>query len=690
VTTAIQPAPDAETISKAQGQVKQLTERILRLSAQDLPEAEYFRDFLQQVVQTLAAAAGFVWRTMHGSAQNLECKVGNPALHLTPEEERKRFDILRRAEEQNEPAILNLRGPATGLPSWDLLYVPIKIRQKAEAVLEVWIGPNRSAQALPRMGQYLSRLADMAAVYLSRKQNPTPSDPELWSRLDAFTRRIHSSLDLTEVSLRVANEGRLLIGCDRISVAVRRGSKAVIEAVSGTDTVEPRANVIQRLTLLCTAVLKWGEKLTYAGARDATLPNDVLAALDDYLEVSFGKLLIVYPLPDEREKEREREGEAKRPYRGLLVAENFTTTQPAETVDSRLEVLGRHIAPALYNSSSYRRLPLGWIWKPLAALQEGLRMRAKLIVGLVVFAVVALILILTLVPYPLRMEAKGQLLPQERRWIYAPVEGQIVRFEEGVVPGAQVAQDQSLVLMRDLQLEARILQLNAETLAAQNDIDVISKLFNSAANETDRLRLSADRRQKEAQRDRYSLELRTLRERTNAERAHPGQFWLKAPIAGTVLNWDFRETLTNRLVKPSEPLLRIGDKNRLWEVELRIPQKHMGHVIRALRQFAPRDLDVDLLLLSEPTKTYKGKLSLARVAGEAAPQKDQPTDPEPVVLASVRLDGPDIPPERRLPQELLVAGTDLNARIDCGPRAMGYSLFYGVWEFIYEHLVFPF
>jgi len=40
--------------------------------------------------------------------------------------------------------------------------------------------------------------------------------------------------------------------------------------------------------------------------------------------------------------------------------------------------------------------------------------------------------------------------------------------------------------------------------------------------------------------------------------------------------------------------------------------------------------------------------------------------------------------------ELLLSGGEVHTRIRCGNRPMGYSLFYGVWEFVYEKVVFPF
>ena len=54
---------------------------------------------------------------------------------------------------------------------------------------------------------------------------------------------------------------------------------------------------------------------------------------------------------------------------------------------------------------------------------------------------------------------------------------------------------------------------------------------------------------------------------------------------------------------------------------------------------------------------------------------------EPVVWASVRINGDDIPASEQIRGRRLVAGTEVHTKIRCGQRAMGYSLFYGLWEF---------
>src|SRR5262249_41294476 len=145
--------------------------------------------------------------------------------------------------------------------------------------------------------------------------------------------------------------------------------------------------------------------------------------------------------------------------------------------------------------------------------------------------------------------------------------------------------------------------------------------------------------------DHKSRELAEMLQRANADPAEPGRFYIKSPIDGIILTADFREIL-NRPVKPNEPLLRIGkvDPNnpRLadWEVELKIPQKHIGQVLRAFKTKDPaEELDVDLLLRTKPTAVYKGKLRRDKVALQAQNQRDAHDEPEPVVLAWVRVHG---------------------------------------------------
>jgi hypothetical protein len=158
----------------------------------------------------------------------------------------------------------------------------------------------------------------------------------------------------------------------------------------------------------------------------------------------------------------------------------------------------------------------------------------------------------------------------------------------------------------------------------------------------------------------------------------------------TVLNSNFEEEWHNRLAQPSDALLRLGAKEGPWEIVLRISQKYIGQVLEGFEYQHTDVLEVDFLLRSDPTHTYRGLLRRDRIAGEATPGRDDNNEPEPYVLAFLQVEGDDIPPDMRLPRNSLVSGTEVHAKIRCGKHRLGYALFYGVWEFICEKVLFFF
>lgn len=687
------------TSGDARDQVARLVDEVLQLSIADVDPPDFFREFLSRVLAALAAPCGVVWVRGADDSFREAAKLDPPGLLRDAGQVSclRRDGVLRSLISRARPVLWThqpedrpaepAEPAAAGLPAgWAALLTPVLLNGQVIAAVEVWLGPDRDARAAPGFIQFMARMADLAAVYHLRRQRPA-DDNALWERLDAFACRVHRALNPTEVAFQIVNEGLPLVGCDRLAVALRRGRRAVIEAVSGAELVDHRAGLVRKMSRLCDRVLDWGEQLVYRGVPDESLPPLVLRELDAYLEESHGKFLIVSPLKDERDPENTR------PARAVLLMESFALSVPPEQLEARLDTLSRHAATAIYNAADHRGIPLRYLWQPVAAVQRGLGGTTRAIVAAVILTLVAVISALVFVPYPLKLDARGQLLPVQRRWVYAPVDGQVVRFAEGLEPGSLIAENQALVLLYDVQLESKLVQLTQEVAAAQQDVEALSRQFNAATTEGERLRFSSDKKQREAARDRKFHELRLLRERTNSDASRPGYFWLRSPLAGTVLSWDFRETLTNKQVKPSEPLLRVGDKEKSWEVELKIPEKQMGQVVKAFAAAPPgAELDVDILVTSAPTRTFKGKLAANQVSGEAAPgREDTPGEPsESTVTASVRLDGPDIAPDDRVPPELLLSGTEVHAKVRCGDHALGYSLFYGVGEFFCERVLFFF
>ncbi|HMC66646.1 MAG TPA: hypothetical protein VKI65_17055, partial [Gemmataceae bacterium] len=435
-----------------QRQINRLFEEVARLSEQELDPSQYYGEFLPRVLAGIAAPAGVVWlRTAQGNLQ-LQAQVNLRQVGLETSEEGRlaHNELLRQAMQTGRPimalphssfAAPESGGQAAGNPTdYLILLAPILVEKLVVGLVEVWQDAHRNPDARQGFLSFVVQMAGLASVYARNHQlRQMTGQQQLWIQLEAFARQAHSSLHPTEVAYTVANEGRRLVECDRISVAVRRGRKTAIEAISGADVVEKRSNLVQRMRKLADRVIVWNDKLVYNGNRDDSLPPDVLDALDHYLAESNSKLLVILPLSDERDKD------SKRPPRSALVMESFEPAAVPEQLMARLEVVGKHATSALYNAVEHRRIPMRWVWMPLAKVQDGLGGKARAITLGVVAALAVLMFLFTvppdILPLPgqtLKMDAKGQLLPQERQWTFSSKEGQIVEISPDIKPGVDV------------------------------------------------------------------------------------------------------------------------------------------------------------------------------------------------------------------------------------------------------------
>ena len=689
-------------IEQARRQVDQLAAEIARISEADLAPPEYYAKFLELVLQALQAPAGAVWIRTPQNNLVLQCQSGmrEVGIDRSPQDKAMHDELLRQVALQGKPGIvapstsraMEGDGQLAGNPTaYVVLLAPVLYEKEVTALVEIWQDPSRPPAAQQGYLQFLLKMAGLASTFTrAHRLRQMTGQQQLWVQLEAFARQVHGSLNPTEVAYWVANEGRRLIEADRVSVGLRTGTKVSVYAVSGADVVEKRSNLVQRMRALFQAVLEWGERLVYTGTKDESLPPAVLEALDDYLAESNSHVLVVLPVRDERDKDTHRKP------RTVLLMEAFEPKIASALLVERLEVISKHAGPALYNANEHRRIPFRFIWGPLAYLQEGMGGQAKAITSLVIAGVTALVAIMIFVPYPLKMSATGQELPKDRVWVFAPHPGEIMQVKSTLLPNTPVIAGQELLVMFDANLAKEVSDLQTEIRIADQKI---ANPIPKNADGTDNKDAVRDKQEAQSIKQARAEQLKKLRELYNIDPLNPGVFVVRAPKTGRILNTDFQENLRGRKVQPHEPLIRIGatdnkgPKLAQWEIELKIPQKHVGQVLKALKTLedkngAGAELDVDLLVMTDPTHVYRGKLRRDKIAASANPNKDNHDEPEPVVFAWVRIAGDDIPEGDRIPQELLVTGTEVHTRIRCGNHAMGYSLFYGVWEFAFEKVIF--
>jgi hypothetical protein len=710
-------------------QIEEAFEAASRLAGSALAPADFYQQFLNRTLAAIDAPAGAVWlRTPQGFLQ-IACQVNLESVGLENRRGGRQChnEVLRQVFQAAPPRPLMLEPngrlapnqaapaaatgdpsiPAANLTDYFALFAPIVTPDKtALGVLEVFQDPALDPKLYPTFLNYTFQMAGYASQYhqFSNARSATGIE-RTFTQVEGFARLVHGTLNPTEVAYHVANEGRKLIECDRLCVGVRHARKKVtVEAVSGADVVEKASTHVRRLRKLMEAVVAWGETLTFKGVKDAGLPPDVSYSLDEYLNESQPKLLVVQPIRDEREKDQSK------PARSVLVLESFNPPEDAAPMTQRLELVAKHAAPALYNAAELKRVPLKFLWWPIAKVQEGVggKGRFYIIAGAVALAVLMGAMIT--VPYPLRMEAKGHMQPVEIAKVYAPREGQIRKVL--VRPGNQILPGDAIAELHDAQLEGEYRNLMSKLGEAQAKQSSASNLLNDPRlSLTDRFRYGAELSQAQLAIDSARSNMAALDAAFNATQTRPGWFFaktdefdrrLKRPVGAskwTVLNDDRRENLVGRTIRPSEEILRVGNLEGAWQVELKIPQRNVGQVMRAFtdsqyyqteKGSERRYLDVDVLLASMPDSRFMGRLYQDDVAAEAVPVKDEHDENEPVVTAYVKLNLDDMKPEQRIPESQFVTGLEVRTRVRCGDHALGYSMFHGVWEWFYEKVIFWF
>ena len=194
------------------------------------------------------------------------------------------------------------------------------------------------------------------------------SQQRLWNQLEGFTHQIHGSLDLKETAYAVVNDGKRLVGCDRLTVALKIAGRTMVEAVSGQEVVEQRSNLVRELTRLCKVVIRSGEDLVYTGNTEGFAP-DIRDALEMYVDESGSKVVVVTLLhkpESERAKGHDARAKEKVPF-GCLVAEQIGDELAPTDMHARTEVVSRHASTALWNSQEHHKIFLKPVLKAMGS-----------------------------------------------------------------------------------------------------------------------------------------------------------------------------------------------------------------------------------------------------------------------------------------------------------------------------------
>jgi multidrug efflux pump subunit AcrA (membrane-fusion protein) len=700
---------------------------LAQLGQERLSPAAFYHDLLRRVVSTLGAVGGAVWRRSDEGQLELAGEVNLQATGLLDDEAYKARHgrLLERVMATGRSAIINQReeaGPTDSAAPKELLLVfgPLKGgltgSEQTEGLVEIFQCPTGEAEQQKHLLRAVLEACEAAAEYHSSTRHSERSEESpsgraarvgeetlrsaqgdslaqddsgaqsggsahaerdaLFAQLETFARAVHTGLNPREAAYTVANEGRRLIGCDRVSVAVLRGERARIEAVSGQDYFDPRANSVRLLAKLASLVAATREPLWFDGdARN--LPPQVERTVLKYVDESQTKMVAVLPLtrrPPDDEPRRRRE----KPI-GALIVEQIEDTTPQAGFAERVETVRQHAGMALGNALEYHSLFLLPLWRFLGRLGLVVKFRTLpktiIVAGLIAAAAGALIV----VPGNFDLEGRGTLQPATRQEVFARIDGQIVAVN--VKHLDTVAAGAVLATMRSTDLDAKITELEGQIQARQSELQSIETLRVSER----RNMTPAEEKQLTGRKQEIEVTIRSLQEQLKLHRGKRADLVIRAPLAGAVTTLDVRDRLIGRPVTRGDALLSVANLDGQWELEVRMPEDRMGHILQARQELLrrrrehpgenlPEDLPVKFILATDPGVTFEGVVKEIHHRAEVRGEDGN------TVLIKVAIDKSELPQLR--------PGASVVAKLHCGRRGIGYVWFHDLIEFVQAKILF--
>ena len=491
------------------------------------------------------------------------------------------------------------------------------------------------------------------------------------------------TLDVKEVAATAVNDGRQLIRCDRVSLAVFRGTKLRMTAITGQESVNRKANIVRLLEKLASKVVATSEPLVYNGRVD-NLPPQIETPLADYIQESGARGVIVLPLfassklvQRDPDKKTGKKPEEKRKVIGAFIVEQITESRPKPGMIDRINLVAEHVAACLTNALSHQNLFLLPVWRTLGQIQEALRGRTLLKAIAIAVALVAVTVALIWLKWDYRVEGKGRLMPVLKHQVFAMEDGQVM--EVFVKGGEQVKEGDLLVKLRNDELQAKYIQAQSE-FKEHVELDTALQIeLNRLSNATG---MSPQERNLEVTRTRgrrKETEIRRQSAQMHAELLEKqlALLEIRAPRTGVVATFHVDQLLENRPVQRGEVLLEVMDTTQEWRLELDVPDYRLGHILREQIKKNDPHLPVEYVLATASETKFQGQLE--RIATRAVPSEADGSIVEMYV---------DINPEDLKQVDLLRIGAEVRAKINCGPMMLGYVLFGDVVEFIQNRLWF--
>jgi multidrug efflux pump subunit AcrA (membrane-fusion protein) len=675
----------SETIEKTKQQIRGLVGEIAQLSKSDLAPEEFYAAFLQRVVQALAAVGGAIWVLGEGNRPQLtyQMNLSPNLLDKESDDAAKHYRLLDYivASKQGQlvPPLSGGADERMGAnPTRQLLVVaPMGHDGSIDGLIEIFQRPDTQPATQRGYLRFLQQMCELAGEWFKNRKLRDFSDRHsLWAQADQFARTVHESLDVRETCYLIVNEGRRMLGCDRVTIAIKRGGKCIVEAVSGQDTLDNRSNVVTLLGQLATRVVATGEPMWYYGSTE-DFPPQIEEAIEEYVDQSYTKSLAVLPLRKPKpatEAAPNATGEVEAPKGeivGALIIEQIESEIPREVLDPRLDLVYEHSARALANAIDHNSLFLMPVWKTIGKASFIVQARTLPKTITIGSAILLTVLALFIIPWDFDMRAKGTLQPIDKKDVFVVEPGHITAVL--VDNGNIVKEGDPLVRLRSDELPLKISQTQGELDARLEELSALrTRLTDTGRSYTD-----TERSRDQADYARAQVQVESLRKQLKLLEDRQENLVVRSPISGRVITWDAKRMLQNRPVETGQVLMSVAAEDTDYELELYMPERRVRHLVEYRQEIKERDpnadLQVDYILMTDPGKYHKGTVTEIHPAAEPHEEHGH------MVRIKVSTDDE---------VELLRPGATVTADVHCGKAPLGWSLLHEAWEWLEANVFF--
>ncbi len=645
---------------------------VSRLAHRGLPAAEFygrFLDFLPLPAGTLGTVAWVcgddsfsklaAGSQTHNQSVQLPVSAAEHAAQLQHVRTSKSTQIFEPPPQTDYQVFVE-----NALPT--IVVFPVVVGETVPVIVEAYLAPDVPAHETQSFIQQTEILCHIASNF--HNSEATRSETADGAAL-GLSPRIHESLEIKKTCYAIVNEGRRATGCDRVTVLTRRGHQYTVQAVSGQESVNHRANLVQSLQRLVNRVMRTGDPFWYP-ENSHQLPPEIEHELEGYIEVSMTRRLGILPLQvTSTEAEEPHPSRRRKPPVGALVIEQFTDALDTDgAFRQRIDRLVSESSVALQNAVRHDGIFLLPLWRWLGNLREWFQGSALWKTSAALTGCLLTILALIFVPAELKVTSDGRLMPQVRRNLFAQFDGTVDKLS--VEHGSRVAAGDVLATLRNHDLDLALQQTRGEIRTAQSRLDAIrARRFSFNENDAEVAELQAAA----AEEREVEVLLESLQRKIEILTLRQSQLKVVSPIAGEVITWNLDERLRDRPVQTGQILLEVADLDGPWCLELNLPDRRVAEVLAAAQR-SREPLHVSYLLASDTSQQFTGVVQEIAKATRVDPEKGQN------VLVRVSVDKDDIP--------FLQPGTGIQAKIYCGQHRLGYVWLRDVWHFLQSKIVF--